>query len=254
MLPSISVITPSYNQGQFIKQTVESVLGQQYPQLEYIVVDGLSSDNTLTTLMEYRNQLTLIAERDNGQTEAINKGLRQATGDIVCWINSDDYFLPGTLSFVGDFFARNPHVLWLSGDCLIVDQCGNTRQGPVRQYKKILRALTPALYLGMTNAICQPSTFWRRDVHDQLGFLTESLQYTMDYEWWLRLQKIENPAILTEPLTAFRIHADSKGGNQYIRQFDEDYTTCCRYWSSPLIRRLHKLHNEAIISVYQLVK
>jgi glycosyltransferase involved in cell wall biosynthesis len=254
MLPAISVITPSYNQGQFIRQTVESVLSQQYPLLEYIVVDGLSTDDTLSVLGNYKNQLTLIAERDSGQTNAINKGLRLATGDIVCWLNSDDYFLPGALATVGNFFARHPDVLWLTGDCLIVDKTGTRIQEPVRRYKRLLRSLTPSLYLGMTNAICQPATFWRRQAHTQLGFLTESLHYTMDYDWWLRLKQLQVPAISTQPLTAFRIHDYSKGGNQYKLQFEEDYQTCSRYWPGKPIRWLHKIHNQVITSVYSVVK
>ncbi|GAB4043307.1 glycosyltransferase family 2 protein [Spirosoma litoris] len=254
MLPSISVITPSYNQAKFIRQTIESVLSQDYSQVEYIVIDGLSTDNTLPIIREYTDRLILIAERDSGQTDAINKGLRMATGDIVCWLNSDDYFLPGTLTVVGNFFARNPDKLWLTGDCQIVNQLGMPIQQPVRHYKRLLRSLTPALYLGMTNAICQPSTFWRRDAHAQLGFLMESLHYTMDYDWWLRLQQLQPPAILAQPLTAFRIHAESKGGNQYTQQFDEDYQTFSRYWSGLPIRWLHRLHNQVITSIYQFVK
>lgn len=254
MLPSISVITPSYNQASFIRQTVESVLSQNYPRLEYIIVDGLSTDNTQAVLEAYKNQITLISEPDKGQTDAINKGLHLATGDIVCWLNSDDYFLPGSLSSVGNFFAQHPDKLWLTGDCHIVDQNNRIIQQPIRHYKRLLRSLTPALYLGMTNAICQPATFWRRQVHTELGFLTESLRYTMDYDWWLRLGRLQPPALLPQPLTSFRIHADSKGGSQYQLQFEEDYQTFSRYWSSTPIRWLHKLHNQAITSVYQLVK
>ena len=254
MLPTITVITPSYNQGQFIRQTVESVLSQHYPSLEYIVVDAVSTDDTLSVLNDYKSQLTLISEKDSGQTDAINKGLRRATGDIVCWLNSDDYFLPGTLAAVGNFFAQNPNALWLTGDCLIVDEAGTPIQEPVRQYKRLLRSLTPAMYLGMTNAICQPSTFWRREVHTKLGFLNESLRYTMDYDWWLRMSVLQDPAISKQAFTAFRIHADSKGGNQFGLQFDEDYQTFCQHWPGSPVRWLHKLHNQAITSVYHFVK
>lgn len=253
MLPSISVITPSYNQGQYIRQTVESVLTQDYPKLEYIVIDGLSTDTTLTVLTPYTDQLTLISERDKGQTDAINKGLRRAKGDIVCWLNSDDYFLPGTLQAVGRFFAENPEALWLTGDCQIVNETGLPIQEPVRQYKRLLRALPSFVYLGVTNAICQPATFWRRSAHDQLGFLDESLHYTMDYDWWLRLNQRQPPAVLRRPLTAFRIHTQSKG-SQFEAQFDEDYATFHRIWPSGPVRWLHKMHNEAIKTVYRRIK
>lgn len=253
-LPIISVITPSYNQALFVGQTVESVLSQAYPKLDYIVVDGLSTDGTPDVLEPYRNRLTLVSERDNGQTDAINKGLHLATGDIVCWLNSDDFFLPGTLQRVADYFADNPDALWLTGDCLIVNEAGQPIQGLIRRYKRLLRALTPALYVGVTNAICQPTTFWRRAAHDRLGYLDESLRYTMDYDWWLRLLTIQPPAVLSEPLAAFRIHAASKGGSEYLRQFDEDYATLRRHCPSPTVRALHRWHNQGIKQLYRLIK
>lgn len=253
-LPSISVITPSYNQGRFIRQTVESVLNQHYPNVDYTVVDGLSTDDTLAILQDYTGQIRLIAERDKGQTDALNKGLRLATGDIVCWLNSDDYFLPGTLAQVGDFFARHPDQLWLTGDCLIVDENGATIQQPIRQYKRLLRQLPVQLYLGMTNAICQPSTFWRRSAHEQLGYLDESLRYTMDYDWWLRLKGVQLPAVINRPLTAFRIHKESKGGSQFQRQFSEDYSVLLRHGAGLPVRLVHKLHNALIMKAYQMLK
>lgn len=254
MLPSISVITPSYNQGQYIRQTVESVLSQTYASVEYIVVDGLSTDETLTVLKPYGDRLTLIAERDNGQTDAINKGLRRATGDVVCWLNSDDYFLPGALATVGQYFAGHPDALWLTGDCCIVDEAGAPIQESVRQYKRLLRALPPSVYVGVTNAICQPATFWRRTLHERLGYLNEGLRYTMDYDWWLRLNQVQAPAVLRQPLTAFRIHGQSKGGREFEAQFAEDYQTCSRYWPNGPVRWMHKLHNELITTVYRRIK
>lgn len=254
MLPSISVITPSYNQGQYIRQTVESVLSQDYPAVEHIVIDGLSTDDTLKVLYPYQNRLRLISERDRGQTEAINKGLKQATGDIVCWLNSDDFFLPDALYTIGRYFEQNPAALWLSGDCCIVDEKGEPIQETVRRYKRLLRALPSSVYIGMTNAICQPATFWRRSIHKQLGYLDESLRYTMDYDWWLRLNQVQAPAIVRQPLTAFRIHAQSKGGSEYEAQFAEDYRMCCRYWPNGSVRWLHRAHNELIKTVYRRIK
>ena len=177
-----------------------------------------------------------------------------ATGDIVCWLNSDDYFLPDTLQVVGDFFAKNPQERWLTADCVIVDDVGRTIQQPIRQYKRLLRQLSPAAYLGVTNAVCQPATFWRRSVHAELGYLDESLRYTMDYDWWLRLNTLQRPAILTQTLTAFRIHSASKGGSEFEKQFAEDYQTLCRHEPNGLIRGLHRAHNILITGVYRLIK
>jgi glycosyltransferase involved in cell wall biosynthesis len=253
-LPSITVITPSYNQGQFIGQTIESVLAQAYPNLQYLVIDGNSTDQTAAVVAQYGSQLTFIQEPDRGQTDAINKGLRLATGDIVCWLNSDDYFLPGTLLTVGTFFARHPTALWLTGDCQIVDESGKPMQEAIKAYKRLLRSLGPTVFLGFTNAICQPATFWRRVAHDQLGYLREDLRYTMDYDWWLRLAQQQPPAVSGQALAAFRIHSASKGGSQFRQQFAEDYQTLRRYVASPLLRGLHQCHNALITGVYRLVK
>lgn len=253
-LPTITVITPSYNQGQFIRQTVESVLSQDYPGLEYIVMDGGSTDETLTVLKPYTTQLTLVSEPDRGQTDAINKGLRRATGDIVCWLNSDDYFLPGALRAVGTYFANHAEAVWLTADCLIVDAVGQPIQQPVRQYKKLLRSLSNHAYLGLTNAVCQPATFWRRSVHDHIGYLDEGLHFTMDYDFWLRLSQESPPAVLLQPTSAFRIHGQSKGGQQYVEQFREDEQTMQRYTRSTTVRWLHRRHNQLIVSLYKLLK
>lgn len=254
MLPLITVITPSFNQGQFITQTIESVLSQKYPNLEFIIIDALSTDNTLAVLNEYKGQFQLIREKDNGQTDAINKGLRLATGEVVCWLNSDDYFLPGSLLTVGNYFAENTDRLWLVGDCLIVDEVGQQIQQPIRWYKRLLRLLPSMFYLGLTNAVCQPATFWRRSVHNQLGYLDESLNYTMDYDWWMRLNSIQSPMVLNDTISAFRIHKLSKGGTQYESQFKEDYFVFKRHFPSKLIGFFHSLHNKLIINLYKLMK
>ena len=254
MLPAITVITPSYNQGQFIGQTIQSVLGQGYPNLQYLVIDGASTDHTADVVAPYRDRLTFVSERDRGQTDAINKGLRLATGEVVCWLNSDDYFLPGTLQAVGTFFAANPGALWLTGDCQIVNEVGKPVQEAIRHYKRVLRSLRPAAFLGVTNAVCQPATFWRRTAHQQLGYLREDLRYTMDYDWWLRLAQLQAPAVSGQAFAAFRVHPDSKGGSQYVAQFEEDYATLRRHIPSPMVRGLHSLHNQLITGVYQVLK
>ncbi|GAB3941765.1 hypothetical protein GCM10028805_05450 [Spirosoma harenae] len=253
-LPAITVITPSYNQGQFIQQTVESVLSQHYPKLEYIVMDGGSTDQTLAVLEAYKKDITIISEKDRGQTDAINKGLHRAKGDIICWLNSDDYFLPGALHLVGKYFADHPDEQWLTADCLIVDEAGKQIQKPIQQYKKTLRGLSVNAYLGVTNAICQPSTFWRRAVHDRIGYLDESLHYTMDYDFWLRLAQDSIPAILNEPVSAFRIHSQSKGGARYVEQFLEDENTLRRHMRSSSVQWLHRQHNQLIVGIYRLLK
>jgi glycosyltransferase involved in cell wall biosynthesis len=247
-------VTPSFNQAQFIGQTIESVRAQHYPVLEHLVIDGLSTDDTMTVLEGYADSVVAVSEKDSGQTDAINKGLRRASNEIICWLNSDDYLLPGALQAVGQFFADHPDVAWVTGDAVIVDEAGRPIQSAVRAYKRVLRRLGPSVYLGVANAIIQPATFWRREVHETLGYLDESLHYTMDYDWWLRLQELGRPGTIRRPLAAFRIHGQSKSGSLYGPMLAEDYQTFRAHNSSRLLDRIHKAHNDLILAAYRRIK
>jgi glycosyltransferase involved in cell wall biosynthesis len=250
----ITVVTPSYNQAAYVGETMRSVRDQDHPDVEHIVVDGVSTDGSLEVIRQYGDHATIISEPDRNQTDAINKGLRRATGDIVCWLNSDDYFLPGTLSAVAAHFQQHPEEQWVTGDCVIVDQAGRPIQQAVRWYKRALRALPPPFYLGLTNAVTQPATFWRRELHDRLGFLNESLDYTMDYDWWLRLLSVGRPGKINRALAGFRIHDESKSGALYEQMFTEDFSTFRSHNSSSALSTLHKAHNAAILAAYRRIK
>jgi glycosyltransferase involved in cell wall biosynthesis len=254
VLPSISVVTPTFNQARFIAQAVESVRDQRYPELEHLVIDGLSTDDTLRVIEPYADDLVIVSEADSGQTEAINKGLRRATGDVICWLNSDDYLLPGALQAVGEFFAAHPEVNWVTGDGVIVDVEGRPIQGPVRAYKQVLRRFPPSVYLGLANGIVQPATFWRRSVHDEVGYLDESLHYTMDYDWWLRLLETGRPGKINQAMCGFRIHDASKSGSLYQQMLEEDYQTFATHNSSRALRAAHRAHNALILAAYRRIK
>ena len=254
MKPKITVITPSFNQGKYIKETIDSVLSQSYSNLEYIIIDGGSTDETMSILMYYSDRIQIVSEKDNGQTDAINKGLRMATGDIVCWLNSDDYFLPNTLNLVAGIFKKNDNILWVTGDCQIVNYEGKSIHGSIRLYKRVLRFLGPVFFLGLTNAICQPSTFWRKELHSTIGYLNENLKYTMDYDLWFRLNQIKKPEVINSTLASFRIHELSKGGSQFIQQFDESLKVYVYSKQYKLMILFHQLHNYIIKQIYKLVK
>lgn len=251
---SISVVTPSFNQVDFVRQAMESVRDQDHDAVEHIVMDGGSTDGTLDVLADFRADASITSGPDGGQTDAINQGLRRSRGDVVCWLNTDDYFLPGTLSSVARHFAADPDLVWLTADCQIVDAVGREIQKPVRLYKRVLRSLPEAAHLGLTNAICQPATFWRRSAHERIGYLDEDLDYTMDYDWWLRLRSLGRPLRSRETLTAFRIHEASKGGSAYREQFREDLETFRRHSWSPTLTRAHAAHNALITRAYDRVK
>lgn len=250
----ISIITPSYNQGCFIKQTIDSVLSQNYPDLEYIICDGKSTDETVSILKSYGNKITWISEKDNGQTDAINKGLRMATGDIVAYINSDDYYLPGTFEKIVQFFKKNSKAQWVTGDYQIINEKGKQIQQLVVLYKRFLRLFPTKNMLFFTNVIAQPSTFWRRSLLKKTGLFNESLRYVMDYDFWLRNIKHFPLSVIYSPLSVFRIHSLSKGGSQYQKQFNEELKVLELHTGKTFVYYLHAFSNRIIVWIYNLIK
>jgi len=184
-IPKISIVTPSFNQASFIEETLHSVSRQEYPNLEHIVIDGCSKDGTVEILKRYSSlpgwkHLRWISEPDHGQSEAINKGFRMATGDIIGWLNSDDVYEPDSFSSVRKAFEADQFVDFVYGDYLIIDQAGKTLIS-----KKEIDFDWEIMLCGL-NYIAQPNVFFRSRVFNKLGYLNDSLHYVMDYEFWLR--------------------------------------------------------------------
>lgn len=264
--PEFWIVTPSYNQAQFIQQTIDSVLNQDGVTVRYQVMDGKSSDGTATVLKKNGSKFSWVSEKDNGQTDAINKGFKKlltqskktASDDqniFVAYINSDDYYLPNSFTKVAAAFVAEPKREWLVGDCVIVDDKGHEIQGFVRAYKKFLRSVFGTSILSVTNAIPQPAVFMRLSAFKRTGNFSEKLRYVMDYEYWLRLGKTSGqPIWLSRSLAAFRIHNQSKGGVNYDAQFAEEFTVAQQYVSNPLLLFLHQLHTLLIVSIYKLIK
>lgn len=226
LLPRISVVTPSYNQGQFLEQTIQSVLGQNYPNLEYMVVDGGSKDNSVEVIKRYEHRLAWWAsEKDEGQSDAINKGFRRSTGDILAWLNSDDLYCPGALARVAQFFHDHPEC-----DAVIGDQESIDKQGRVVDLKKVV-PVTFRRTLYSACAVPQPSTFITRKAWELTGDVDATLQYQMDFEYFLRMQaKGVRFGLIKEALARFRLHGDSKTVSQYDnlvwaanRKIQDDY-------------------------------
>lgn len=252
--PKISIVTPSYNQAAFLGKTIESILSQQYPNLEYWVMDGGSTDGSVDILKRYGQRLRWVSRKDNGQTDAINQGLRQTSGEIVAYLNSDDILEPGSLHRVAESFQAHPAALWVTGACRIINQDDRPIRSFVSRYKSLWLRGYSRNKLCVTNFICQPATFWRRSVHDQIGYFDETLRYVMDYEFWLRLSKLGAPLVLREPLASFRIHAASKGESQFRKQFAEDQKVVARHADQRGLVGLHRLHNAGIMLAYQILK
>jgi glycosyltransferase involved in cell wall biosynthesis len=205
-LPLLTIVTPSFNQGHFIEETIQSILRQGYPRLEHIVMDGGSTDDT-TKILKNHPHIQWFSEKDRGQTHAVNKGFMKATGEIVGWINSDDTFLPGAFDAVIEAFRRNPSWNVIYGDYEAIDEKGNIlykQESFCGSYEEMIR------WWDYTYAIHQPTVFVRKHVIDTIGMLDESFHYTMDYDWWLRIAKQFPFHKVILPLATYRFHKDSK--------------------------------------------
>ena len=252
-LPRISIVTPTLNQGGYIQQTIESVLKQNYPNLDYIVMDGGSTDGTIDILRSYGNRIRWISNRDNGQADAINRGMEMADGEILSFINSDDYYLPGVFELIARTFHET-QCQWLTGDYRVIDPNGREIHQLIVWYKKLWRRNFSPQVLAVLNFVAQPSTFWSRTLWCKIGPLDISLRYTFDYDFWVRAALESSPIVEKKALSVFRIHKTSKGGAEYRYQFAEELKVLQRYHPKPLVFRLHQLHNSLINSIYRIIK
>jgi glycosyltransferase involved in cell wall biosynthesis len=253
MYPQISVITPSFNQSAFIQRTIDSVLEQNYPNIQYIVIDGKSSDGTIEILESYGKQFEWISEEDNGQSHALNKGLKMTTGEIIAFINSDDYYEPGAFLKVANYFEQNPQAYWLTGRCRTVDEQGIEIRKAITAYKNFWLNFCSYRVLQVLNYISQPATFWRREVIDLVPEFDEELSYAMDYDFWLRVGQEFDLHVIPEYLANFRIHSTSKAGASASAQFDSGLLIARRYIRQKPFEWLHRAHNSMIVGVYRLL-
>ena len=214
--PLVSIITPSYNQGRFIEETIKSVLSQEYSNLEYIIIDGGSSDETLNILEKYSSRLKWISEPDKGQSDAINKGLKMARGEIVAWLNSDDTYEPGAVEKAISFMTNNPEAALVYGHAGIIDEAGSR----VRQFEAT-EPFNLWRLIYVWDYIMQPTTFFRKCALEQVGYLKEELNWCMDWDLWMRLGKEFPVGFIPEILANNREYAETKtstGGRKRLNE------------------------------------
>lgn len=206
-----SVITPSFCQGRFIEQTIQSVLAQKSPYIEidYVICDAKSHDETIEILKRYEDQIRWVSESDNGQADAVNKGITMTTGDIIAWINSDDVYYSGAFEAVRAIFEANPNVLAVYGDADHIDEQNQFLENYPTENWNYVR-------LRETCFLCQPAVFFRRNLIEKYGSLDDSLKYCMDYELWLRWGKHISFNYLPQKLAASRLYKDNKTLGQRI--------------------------------------
>lgn len=221
--PRISVVIPSYNQGKYIERTILSVVGQGYPNLEIIVVDGGSTDETVEVIKRYEKHLAYwVSEKDSGQGNAINKGFRRATGDILGWLNSDDQYLPGALLDVVREMGS-------------VDEPKALYGGTVHIYEGSTRALSdlphvfPRGRLSVNDLIVQPSTFWTRALWEKTGEIDESYHYVMDWDWFARAERVGRFVPCRKLFALYLHHEGHKTGDGGKKRAEEVVRFIAKY-------------------------
>jgi glycosyltransferase involved in cell wall biosynthesis len=223
--PTVSIVTPSYNQGQFIEETIRSVLLQGYPDLAYVIIDGGSTDGSVRIIERYSKWLSYwVSEPDHGQSDAINKGFHLGHGQILAWLNADDLYEPGALGAASRAFSERPDAVLAYGDCANIDPAGTTfslsRSRPFDR-DRLLRC--------WPNFIPQPTAFFSRPAFESLDGLDTALHYAMDYDLWIRLSGLGAALYVPRLLARFRVHPESKTN-----------TGPASYW--PEMRRISRRH------------
>ncbi|MCS6994418.1 MAG: glycosyltransferase [Anaerolineales bacterium] len=257
-LPSISIVIPSLNSGAFIEETIQSLVNQKYPHLEIIVYDGNSTDATISILRKWEHAITWVSESDKGQSEAINKGLVRSHGEILGYLNADDFLLPGSLYKIGLTFAQtSKSIWWITGQCQIFNAKGQRIRLLIEKYKNFFLRYFPNInFLYLTNFISQPATFWKRSVWEKIGGLDETFHYAMDYDYWIRIWKrFGRPHIIHQPLAGFRVHPTSKTSLQGHQKayVEEEEMILQSHDVSFTIRILHRIHRLGMTLVYRTI-
>lgn len=224
--PLISIVTPSYNQANYIEQTILSVLGQQYQNLEYIIIDGNSNDGSADIIQKYSNQLTYwVSENDNGQSHAINKGFSRAKGSVLMWLNSDDLLLPGALHYIANTIKTEGEGIYF-GNCIHFRE----KQAGLDAWGSDVVFASQQHTLYDIDFIIQPSSFWSRSVYEKTGPLSENLHFGFDWEWFLKAKTngIKITAI-NKCLSMYRFHDDHKSGTGGRKRQEELLTIYKKY-------------------------
>ena len=254
-LPEISIIIPSFNKVRFIESTLQSIVDQKYPNLEVIIQDGGSTDGSLEIIKRFANSYPKIicweSKKDKGQTDAINSGLKKATGEVVTYLNADDVYKKGALLTVGKFFAKYPKTLWLVGKGEMVDEKGREISSWATDYKNFLLAINHYSLLMVVNYLMQPSVFLSKLAYKKYGPFVGTKIGVMEYDFWLKIGKVQMPKVIDKYFSSFRMSGENISSTLFKETLKEDDKIVEKYTDNPVILGLHCLHNIARILIWQ---
>jgi glycosyltransferase involved in cell wall biosynthesis len=260
----LTIVTPCLNAKATIERTFESIAGQRYERVEHIVVDGGSTDGTLDLLEAWSDEgrIRLVSESDNGLSDALNKGFRLATGDLIASLNADDYYFPGAFERVAAAYRDRPDAPWITGRCVIVGAHDQEIRRPVSAYKNFLLQRYSYWLLLTQCFVSTPATFFTRraleevGLGDEAGLFDESLRYAADYDLFLRLGRLGPPAIvLGHPMSAFRMAGETLSLSGFEEQFAEGRVVARRYGAGhPFALAAHIVLSDAIVLTYRTLR
>jgi GT2 family glycosyltransferase len=242
------------NAVRTLEATLESVGAQDYPLVEHIVVDGGSTDGTLELLRRHPD-VRWVSEPDEGLSDAVNKGIRMATGDLVGWLNADDLYHPGALARVAEAFREQPSAEWGFGRCGIIDGSGREIRSGVTAYKNFfLRRYSFGLHL-THNFVSAPATFVKRSAFEHVGVFDKRFKYSMDYDVWLRLGRRGKPIVIDKELAVFRMAEGSLSMSGFETQFVEHYESARPYAREhPFAVRANAVISRLIVLAYRVMR
>jgi glycosyltransferase involved in cell wall biosynthesis len=253
--PKISVVIPSYNKAVFIEKTLESIFIQEYKNLEVIIQDGGSTDRTVEIIKRFSKKYPIIWEskKDKGQLDAVNIGLKRATGDILTFINADDCYVSGAFTSISNAYTKNYAALWFAGRGIVIDKNGKEIAKSVTLYKNLLLSLNSRFHLLATNYLMQPSVFFTRPAYKKYGPFTGTSDFITEYDFWLKLGKISMPVVINKNISKFRIESGTKTKTMSKKLLLQDWKIVNKYTKNPILLALHKLNNLGRILVEKFV-
>jgi len=231
MYPKISIVTVSYNQSEFIEENIKSILEQNYPNVEHVIIDAGSVDGTIEILKKYDKHLNWVSEPDNGQSDGLNKGFKKASGEIIGWINSDDRLCSGALHKVADYFVSHSDEIAVVGNLNLIRTDGSlirTLRGKPYEYNNMLN---------INRGVTQGSTFFKKEVFEKIGYLDESLSFAMDFDLFLRISSIKSVPCIDETLAELRIQLDAKTTKNGLVCFRKDHLKIARKYKASIFSK-----------------